>query len=100
MRFQTRLPFAPLLGVTLFATSAQANEAATATDVSAARMAERIGALSRFGANPEGGVSRVAFSQADIAGREYIQSLMREAALKLLRNDRLGRCAIFLPVAN
>lgn len=40
------------------------------THVSAERMAERIEALSRFGANPEGGVSRVAFSEADIAGRE------------------------------
>ncbi len=33
---------------------------------SAERMEQRIEALSRFGSNPEGGVSRVAFSQADI----------------------------------
>ena len=45
------------------------------------RMEARIAALSKFGANPEGGVSRVAFSDADIAGRDYIKSLMREAGL-------------------
>lgn len=38
-------------------------------------------ALSKFGTNPEGGVSRVAFSDADIAGREYITKLMQEAGL-------------------
>lgn len=60
-----------------------------ATDVSAARMAGRIEALSEFGANPEGGVSRVAFSDADIAGREYIKKLMREAGLEV-RVDTAG----------
>jgi hypothetical protein len=34
----------------------------------AARLERRIQELGRFGANPEGGVSRVAFSDADIAG--------------------------------
>lgn len=59
------------------------------THVSAERMAERIEALSGFGANPEGGVSRVAFSDADIAGREYIKSLMRGAGLAV-RVDTAG----------
>jgi N-carbamoyl-L-amino-acid hydrolase len=45
------------------------------------RMEQRITALSAFGANPEGGVSRVAFSDSDLAGREYIKTLMREAGL-------------------
>ena len=48
---------------------------------SAQRMEQRITALSAFGANPEGGVSRVAFSEFDLAGREYIKTLMREAGL-------------------
>ncbi|MDQ7052153.1 MAG: M20 family metallo-hydrolase [candidate division KSB1 bacterium] len=52
--------------------------------VSQDRIEARIKALSRFGANPEGGVSRVAFSEADIQGREYIMSLMREAGLTVL----------------
>jgi N-carbamoyl-L-amino-acid hydrolase len=55
----------------------------------AERIEERIKALSAFGANPEGGVSRVAFSAADIAGREYIKSLMRDAGLEV-RVDTAG----------
>ncbi|MCH8873785.1 Zn-dependent hydrolase [candidate division KSB1 bacterium] len=53
------------------------------------RIEARILQLSEFGKNPEGGVSRVAFSQADIQGREYVMSLMREAGLKV-RIDAAG----------
>lgn len=38
-------------------------------------------ALGKFGANPQGGVSRVAYSDADIAGRAYVMSLMKAARL-------------------
>lgn len=47
------------------------------------RMEQRIQALGRFGANSEGGVSRVAFSDADLAGREYIKGLLGEAGLRV-----------------
>ncbi|HRK53941.1 MAG TPA: M20 family metallo-hydrolase [Cyclobacteriaceae bacterium] len=47
------------------------------------RMEERIKALSQFGANPEGGVSRVAYSDADIAGRQYVMGLMKNAGLEV-----------------
>jgi beta-ureidopropionase / N-carbamoyl-L-amino-acid hydrolase len=57
--------------------------------INAKRMEERIAALSQFGKNPEGGVSRVAFSDADIAGRNYIQTLMKEAGLAV-RIDTAG----------
>jgi len=53
------------------------------------RMEQRILALSEFGANPAGGVSRIAFSDADLAGREYIMDLMREAGLDV-RVDTAG----------
>ncbi len=53
------------------------------------RMEQRIKALGEFGANPEGGVSRVAFSDADLAGRAYLMDLMREAGLKV-RVDTAG----------
>ena len=56
---------------------------------SAERMEQRIEELSRFGSNPQGGVSRVAFSQADIEGREYIKGLMQQAGLEV-RLDRAG----------
>jgi len=53
------------------------------------RMETRILALSAFGANPQGGVSRVAFSDADIAGRTYIKELMEGAGLDV-RVDAAG----------
>ena len=53
------------------------------------RLESRIRALGQFGANPEGGVSRVAFSEADLAGRRYISELMREAGLEV-RIDTAG----------
>jgi beta-ureidopropionase / N-carbamoyl-L-amino-acid hydrolase len=53
------------------------------------RMEERIKKLSEFAANREGGVSRVAFSDADLEGRKYIRSLMEKAGLKV-RVDTAG----------
>jgi len=53
----------------------------TAPAIDAARLNARLKALSAFGANPQGGVSRVAYSDADRAGRDYVMSLMREAGL-------------------
>lgn len=55
----------------------------------ATRIETHIQALSKFGANPEGGVSRVAFSNADIAGREYVATLMHDAGLTV-RVDASG----------
>lgn len=50
---------------------------------SANRMEERILALAKYGTNPEGGVSRVAYSDADLAGRKYIIELMKTAGLEV-----------------
>jgi N-carbamoyl-L-amino-acid hydrolase len=49
--------------------------------VNAQRIHEHLSALSKFGANPEGGVSRVAYSDADLQGRNYAISLMKKAGL-------------------
>src|SRR5690242_13636291 len=49
--------------------------------VNGARLNEHLKALSEFGKNPQGGVSRVAYSEADRQGREYVISLMRAAKL-------------------
>jgi len=54
-----------------------------------ARLEQRIHELGRHGANSGGGVSRLAFSAADVAGREYVKSLMREAGLEV-RTDPAG----------
>lgn len=49
--------------------------------VNGARIGEHLTALSQFGKDPQGGVSRVAFSEADRQGREYVAGLMRAARL-------------------
>ena len=55
----------------------------------AARMEKRILELGKFGTNPEGGVSRVAFSEADMQGRAYMMQLMKQAGLEI-RIDEAG----------
>ena len=47
------------------------------------RIEQHIMQLSAFGKNPEGGVSRVAFSQADLDGRKFIGGLMAQAGLRV-----------------
>ncbi len=74
------------LGLSIAAALAAESPAPVAN---AERVEQRITALSAFGANPQGGVSRVAFSAADIEGREYIKGLMRDAGL-VVRVDTAG----------
>ena len=57
--------------------------------VSADRLQQHILALAEFGANPEGGVSRVAYSEADRAGRAHVTQLMKAAGLSV-RVDAAG----------
>ena len=49
--------------------------------VNGKRIMDHIHALGEFGKNPQGGVSRVAYSDADKQGREYVLGLMRAAKL-------------------
>jgi len=49
--------------------------------VNGKRIVDHILALSEFGRNLQGGVSRVAYSDADKQGREYVRGLMRDAKL-------------------
>jgi N-carbamoyl-L-amino-acid hydrolase len=49
--------------------------------VNGARLNAHLEALAAFGRNPQGGVSRVAYSEADRQGREYAMTLMRVADL-------------------
>ncbi len=76
-----------VLGVAATVAGAAPQDALPRAD--AARLERRIGELGRFGANPGGGVSRVAFSGADITGREYVKGLMRGAGLEV-RVDAAG----------
>src|ERR1700690_3529722 len=49
--------------------------------VNGARLNAHLAALAEFGKNPQGGVSRVAYSDADKASRPYLMQLMRDAKL-------------------
>ncbi len=71
------------LAVALFANADVFAQTTSRLRVNAKRLEQRILALAEFGKNPFGGASRVAFSEADIQGRNYVISLMREAGLKV-----------------
>jgi N-carbamoyl-L-amino-acid hydrolase len=87
MREGMEMKFAILLAcLSATATPASSDELPLAD---AGRIEQRIQALARFGANPNGGVSRVAFGAADLAGREYVKGLMRDAGLAV-RVDAAG----------
>jgi N-carbamoyl-L-amino-acid hydrolase len=49
--------------------------------VNGERVNAHIRGLAEFGMNPQGGVSRVAYSDADKQGREYVLGLMKDARL-------------------
>ena len=49
--------------------------------VNSKRISDHLVALAEFGKNPQGGVSRVAYSEADRLGRAFVIGLMRAAKL-------------------
>ena len=57
--------------------------------VNSQRLQQALDKLSEFGRNPEGGVTRLGFSEADMAAREYVMGLMRQAGLAV-RVDPAG----------
>ena len=71
------------------ATSAVPEDNGRTWRVDGARLNQRLLDLSRFGANPQGGVSRVAFSPADLEGRAFAMEAMRAAGLDV-RVDAVG----------
>ncbi len=54
------------------------------------RLEARIIALSQFGANEDGGVDRVAYSQADLGARAWVMEEMRTQGLADIRIDAGG----------
>jgi beta-ureidopropionase / N-carbamoyl-L-amino-acid hydrolase len=67
--------FVALLGLTAAA------QTTSAVRVNGQRINSHLKELSKFGANPQGGVSRVAYTDADLQGRSYANTLMQEAGL-------------------
>ena len=53
------------------------------------RLMQRIRDLAQIGKGKNGGINRIAFSEADLAGRKYVIKLMESAGLKT-RIDEAG----------
>jgi len=51
--------------------------------VNGQRLMQHLSELAQFGKNPQGGVSRVAYTNADLQGRDYAMGLMRAAKLEV-----------------
>lgn len=51
--------------------------------INSQRLFQHLDRLSEFGKNSQGGIDRVAFSQADLQAREYIKSLLIESGLEV-----------------
>jgi N-carbamoyl-L-amino-acid hydrolase len=69
------------------------------------RLVRHLEALSEYGKNTQGGVSRVAYTEADRAGRQYVMGLMRDAGLEVsidtagnLVGNRAGSHAALKPI--
>src|SRR5687768_378578 len=77
----TRREFNCALLLSLCSVSFRHSSAQPQLRVNSDRIMKHIHALSEFGKNPQGGVSRVAYSDADKQGREYVLGLMRSAKL-------------------
>jgi beta-ureidopropionase / N-carbamoyl-L-amino-acid hydrolase len=78
------------LVVWLAPAAAQENKSAGAGQhVNPQRLRETLEKLSEFGRKPDGGVTRLGFSEADMAAREYAMGLMRAAGLTV-RVDAAG----------
>ncbi len=78
-----------LAGLGFMAVGALSVEKKPDLSVNRERLLARLEALALIGRTPGGGVSRVAFSEADVAGRGYILKLMKEAGLSV-RIDPAG----------
>src|SRR5450755_1376219 len=59
------------------------------THVDSQRLQGTLEKLSEFGRNPEGGVTRIGYSETDMAAREYVIGLMKSAGLEV-RIDAAG----------
>jgi N-carbamoyl-L-amino-acid hydrolase len=83
---------APALVWTVFFTALPCSAQSPAKQdfhVSSSRLQETLEKLSEFGRNPEGGVTRTGYSETDMAAREYVIGLMRQAGLRV-RIDPAG----------
>ncbi|MGI9078186.1 MAG: Zn-dependent hydrolase [Gemmatimonadaceae bacterium] len=73
--------------------------------VNGKRLNDHLQSLSRFGKNPQGGVSRMGYTEADREAREYVMELVRSAKLEVsidaagnILGRRAGREAALPPL--
>ena len=71
-----------LAGATPHIATAQGPRRTAPPRVNGKRLNDNLAALSRFGRNPQGGVTRLAYSDADKQAREFLMGLMRQARLE------------------
>jgi len=84
------LPVFLVWGASLFPPVAQGQGADSPTfHINSQRLQGTLEKLSEFGRNPEGGVTRLGFSETDLAAREYVTGLMKQAGLEV-RIDPAG----------
>jgi N-carbamoyl-L-amino-acid hydrolase len=77
-------------GGSLVSPVARAQSAGSQTfHINSQRLQSTLEKLSEFGRNPEGGVTRLGFSETDLAAREYVTGLMKQAGLEV-RVDPAG----------
>jgi N-carbamoyl-L-amino-acid hydrolase len=69
--------------VTMGSVLAQRNPISDSVRVNGTRLNDLLKELSQFGRNPQGGVSRVAYSDADLKARAFASSLMGDAKLEV-----------------
>ena len=89
-RVVSALPVLLVWSGSLVSPFAQAQSADSPTfHIDSQRLQGTLEKLSEFGRNPEGGVTRLGFSESDLAAREYVQGLMKQAGLEV-RIDPAG----------
>ena len=75
--------------IALGSASVNAATASPTRHIDSQRLQGTLEKLSEFGRNPEGGVTRVGFSQAELDARAYVMDLMKQAGLEV-RVDPAG----------
>ncbi len=90
MKFEAVVrPWRHCVGVAWIVCTKQANRRAPELHINSQRLQGTLEKLSEFGRNPEGGVTRLGYSDTELAAREYVIGLMKQAGLEV-RTDAAG----------
>jgi len=81
-RHFTRVTGLSFTGLWMGATTPQAALGAQSLAVDRGRLEERMRTLATFGANAAGGIDRVAFSDANLAARDWVAELLRDVGFE------------------